>query len=123
MSQGIFLPEPPLNSGEDGKSASCPASLSPLSFMYGFLILFNWNEDIKTPFKIFPRRAFQKEISDNCVVKKLTNLYRIKPLKALKSLPGQKMSVFAKIESSEYIYHFSEQLNFRRQILMPDTIS
>lgn len=89
----IYLPEPPINV-PDGK---CPPSIT-----YGFLILFNWNENIKNPFKIFPHRAFNNEIGENCVTKKLTNMYRIKALRPMKSLSGQKLSMFAKVEACKY---------------------
>ena len=73
---------------------------SPTTYSYGFAILFNWDEEVQRPFKIFPRKAFgNDEISERCYTKDLPNDYRIRKLKPLKPLPGQKMSFFAKVES------------------------
>ena len=92
----IYLAEIPPNQRENAQSSSCPASVP---MVYGFVILFNWNESLKKPFKMFPRQTFGNEIGDKCITSRLTNLYRIKKLKSLKSLPGQKTSLFAKVES------------------------
>ena len=93
----MFLDDPQIDNGQ--RSATCPNSLS-----YGFVILFNWNESIKTPFKMFPRKAFSiDEISNKCMNSNLKDEFRIKKLKALKPLPGQKMSLFAKVESCKLV--------------------
>lgn len=78
-----------------------PNSL-PIHFNYGFIILFNWSVEIMKPFKVFPRRSFGKdEICDYWIDNKLEDQWRIKKLKALSPLPGQKMSLFAKVEDSK----------------------
>ena len=79
---------------------SCPTETS---FTYGFAILFNWDEKVQKPFKIFPRKAFSTDdIRDRCYEKVLVDEMRIRKLKPLKPLPGQKMSLFAKVESCKY---------------------
>ena len=79
------------------RSSSCP---SGLSFQYGFVILFNWNEDVRRPFMIFPRSLFSKdEIQDKTMENRLTDQHRMKKLRPLKPLPDQKMSLFAKVEA------------------------
>lgn len=81
------------------ENLSCP--VKPLK-NYVYVILFNWKEDLKKPFKMFPRKAFtQDEIRDDIIAKQLPNLFRLKKLKPLKPLPGQRMSLFAKVEASE----------------------
>ena len=83
-------------------------------FNYGFVILFNWNEEIQRPFKLFPRKAFSpNEIRDRCYEKLLIPEQRIRKLMPLKPLPGQKLSFFAKVEACKwtaliiyYIYCF-----------------
>lgn len=72
----------------------------PSPTTYGHVILFNWDEGVQRPFKMFPRKAFgSEEITDRCYNKDLSNDYRIRKLKPLKPLPGQKMSLFAKVEA------------------------
>ena len=78
---------------------SCPVMHSTL---FGFIILFNWNEGIQRPFQIYQRGFFSKEdIKYYCTEKNLSNSTRIKKLKPLKPLPGQKMSLFGKVEASK----------------------
>ena len=71
-------------------------------YSYGFVILFNWDENAQKPFKIFPRKAFSTDdIRDHCYDKVLPDEMRIRKLKPLKSLPGHKMSLFAKVDACE----------------------
>lgn len=80
---------------------SCPVALN---FVYGFLILFNWDESVKNPFKLYLRSAFSKdEIKEKCIQTKLKDEHRIKKLRALGPLPGQKISLFAKVDTSRFI--------------------
>lgn len=113
----IYMSEPPptslLEEVDERGNNSCPPTVN---FVYGYLILFNWNEGVKKPFKLFPRKAFQGEIGDNCVTQKVSDPYRIKKLKALKSLPGQKMSMFAKVESCEYFIKYCVKHRFQFSI-------
>lgn len=83
---------------QDGNNfSSCPASLT---FSYGYVILFNWDEREEMPFKMFARDFFTKEdIQDSCMKVKLANKYRIKSLKSLSPFPDERMSLFAKVES------------------------
>lgn len=83
--------------GYGGASSSCPLASSPT---FGFIILFNWNEGIQRPFKLFPRRTFKDEIRSDCIDKDLKNEHRIKKLRPLSPLPGQKLSLFGKVEDS-----------------------
>lgn len=95
----MFNSEPmhPRNRTEaSSQSASCPSNSV---FIYGFVILFNWDEGIQRPFKLFPRKAFKNDdIKDRCYDQHLVDKFRIKKLKPLKPLPGQRMSLFAKVE-------------------------
>lgn len=84
-------------SGSSGSSGSSVSSGS--SAQYGFIILFNWDEEIEKPFALFSRNAFSKhEITDRCYSSKLSDEYRIKRLKSLKEFPGNNMSLFSKVE-------------------------
>lgn len=73
-------------------------------FSCGYLILFNWDENITKPFNIYPRKNFAQEIKDRSIERHLPDDLRVKKLKHLKSLPGQQMSLFAKVEASELLY-------------------
>lgn len=97
-----------MNSGEQSSLAQDTSSSSSNSvFQYGFIILFNWNEDLKKPFKIFPRKAFStNDIRDHCYEKNVKNENRIRKLMALKPLPGQKMSLFAKVEQRKFFLFY-----------------
>lgn len=82
--------------GTKNLTSSCPLNSE---FIYGFAILFNWDERIQRPFKLFPRKTFKPdEIKDRCYEHHLLDTFRIKKLKPLKALPGQKISFFAKVE-------------------------
>lgn len=81
------------------ESNSCPTNKE---FTFGFLILFNWDEKIQRPFKLFPRKTFDKgDISDRCYDKHIGDVCRIKKLKSLKALPNEKLSLFAKVEGGK----------------------
>lgn len=100
----MFSSQPDLGEKEEEeiirRSASCPGKM-PVS--YGFLILFNWDEGVKKPFKIFPRKTFSpQDIRDHTIESNLRDEFRIRALKPLKALPGIKMSFFAKVEACEY---------------------
>ena len=85
----MFISEP-LHPGEGG-------------ICYGFVILFNWDEKVQKPFRIFPRKNFStNDIRDRCYEKVLVDEMRIRKLKPLHSLPGEKWSLFAKVESCMY---------------------
>ena len=94
-----------MDSGLNPDEASSSAIVPIVS--WGFVILFNWDESVQKPLKIFPRKAFP-EITDFCLDKDLSEKFRIKKLCPLKPLPGQKMSLFCKVESSTYydIYYY-----------------
>lgn len=73
------------------------------SFHYGFLILFNWDEGVKKPFKLFGRDEFGRdEISDETYIRNLKDGYRVKRLRCLKAHKGH-LSIFAKVEHCKYI--------------------
>lgn len=92
-------PQGGVNQENGGKTAnSCPANI----YIYGYIILFNWGEGLKKPFKIFPRKAFAKEIKDRVIEKELPDKFRVKKLKPFTSLPGQILSLFAKVEACKY---------------------
>lgn len=99
----LFNSEPSLKGkdNEDHGGASCPIQASVI---FGFVILFNWDESKQKPFKLFPRKAFP-EIREVYLQRDLPDEYRIKKLRPLKPLPGQIMSLFAKVESG-MIKHF-----------------
>ena len=88
---------------EETSHKSTSSLVSKSIFHYGFIILFNWNEGVKKPFKIFPRNAFSTDdIRTYCYEKHLKNENRIRKLTTLKALPGHKMSLFCKVEQCEF---------------------
>lgn len=82
------------------QTASCPM---PVRFQYGFIILFNWDVQIRKPFAVFQLNDFStSEISNYWIDNKLEEKWRIKTLKPLQSLPDKKLSLFAKVEKCEF---------------------
>ena len=95
---GMFQSEPlcPEDKVPENQNASCPMNES---FIFGYIILFNWDEEIQKPFRIFSRKTFSTdEIRDRCYTKHLTEEFRVRKIKPLKALCGQKLSIFAKVE-------------------------
>ena len=74
-------------------------SSGPIEFTYGFIILYNWNERVKKPFKVFSINLFNNEIQEQCISHTLKGQFRMKVLKPLKALPDQQVSLFAKVEA------------------------
>ena len=92
----MFNSQPLLGKNYEDPSSSCPAVLK---FFYGYVILFNWDESKLSPFKMYARKEFTKEeIPNQWLETKLIDKWRLKKLKPLSPLPGQKMSIFAKVE-------------------------
>lgn len=96
----MFSSQPLAHEGKKTIENSCPAQV----FSFGYVVLFNWDETAKKPFKIFPHKAFAKEIGTRCIEKEIPDQMRMKQLKPLKALPGLKMSLFAKIESCKLYF-------------------
>ena len=98
----IFYSEPPEMHEEEEtprSSLSCPAV-----FSYAFVILFNWDESEKHPFKVFNRNSFSKEqIDEKSMKKKVNNMYRKKKLISMKP---QKVSLFGKMEDRKFFCFF-----------------
>lgn len=80
------------------------SALEKISINYGFAILFNWDEKVQKPFKIYPRNSFSTDdIRDRCYDKVLVDEMRIRKLKPIKSLPSQKLSLFGKVEACKLL--------------------
>lgn len=76
----------------------CP---SGTVFEYSFVILYKWCVKTKRPFKVFSRTSFKKsEIREFWLKHQLEDKFRLRKLKPISSLPGQKCSIFAKMEKS-----------------------
>ena len=100
MDRDQYQSEPLIPDGNNNvESSSCPIKTS---VSFGFLILFNWCEGLKKPFKMFPRKALH-EIKDCYVEGSIPDNFRLKKMRPLKPLPGQRMSLFAKVEASKYL--------------------
>ena len=106
--QDMFLSQPELQQTQgspmvkERMTSSCPVELSNV---YSFIILFNWSENVKNPFKNFSRSSFSNdEIKDYCLKTKLKDAFRVKKLKPMKSLPGKRTSLFAKVEASKVFF-------------------
>ena len=78
----------------EARSSSCPAKVC----VYAYVILFNWKENIQKPFKMYTRKSL-KEILEYTINNHLKDDFRIKCLKPLMSLPGEKLSLFARVEA------------------------
>lgn len=102
----MFHSEPlqPEDDTNGNMNASCPLNET---FTFNYIIFFNWNEEFQRPFKIFSRKQFgSDEIKDRCYEKYLSDEFRVWKIKPLKSLPGQKLSLFAKVEGCKYEYKY-----------------
>lgn len=68
--------------------------------VYSWLVLFSWTAGLKEPFQLFPMSQFvDTEIRPAWITSQLVAKSRIRKLKPLTSLPGQTMSLFAKMET------------------------
>lgn len=85
----------------------CPSSPSSYSldsgkkteYLYEFVILFNWDVDLREPFSYHKISLFtDKDIKPQWISKNLRLESRVSKLKNLSPFPGQTMSLFAKIE-------------------------
>lgn len=75
-----------------------PAS-TPLNYIYEYIILFNWNVDLQSPFSHYELTMFKdSDIKPDWIKKSLGVTSRISKLKNLSPFPGQVFSLFAKIE-------------------------
>ena len=91
----------------DYKSSVNPTASCPLNnqYVYGYAILFDWNENLQRPFKMYSRQTFpNQDISDRCYTKHLSDDLRVRKLRPMKMLPGARMSLFAKVEASMYYF-------------------
>lgn len=93
----MFNSQPTIGRTPPEQGASCP----PVpKFFYGFVILFNWDENKEKHFDSYPRSCFStQEIPNYWMENKLIDSWRIRKLKPLSALQGQKMSIFGKMES------------------------
>lgn len=73
---------------------------------WGYIIIFNWDEGAVNPFKIYPCKAFENDIKDKFIDKHLADQFRVRKLKPMKSLPGETVSLFGKMEASEFFLNF-----------------
>lgn len=66
---------------------------------YSHLIFFNWSSGLTKHFKTFPISEFSEdEIRPGWINYQMRFESRCRPLKPLRKLPGQTVSLFAKIE-------------------------
>lgn len=72
-------------------------SLPTSSFIYRWVIIFNWNGE--NPFKVYEREMF-KEIKDKWIQGLLKGNSRAKKL-MVSALPAQTISLFAKVDQSK----------------------
>lgn len=65
----------------------------------GWVILFNWSHKVEKPFEAYLTKQFAvSEIRNNWIEKVLTSKWRKRRLLPISSLPGQDLSLFAKVE-------------------------
>ena len=70
---------------------------------YGNVILFDWDPAAEKPFQMYSRTEFANhEIRDYWMENKLLDKWRIKKLLPLSALPGLKLSLFARVDSSKF---------------------
>ena len=85
-----------------GKSNSKKISSSSQKkheYLYEFIVLFNWDVDLRSPFSCHELKNFtDSDIKPEWVSKSLGVNSRTAKLRNLSLFPGQVMSLFAKIE-------------------------
>ena len=70
-------------------------------------ILFSWRPGLKNPFSIFPKENFgPTEIREEWYKFQLKPESRLRILKALASFPGEKWSMFAKVEKGRIFFYY-----------------
>ena len=81
--------------GSNTKNPSCRE--------YNGIVLFNYSEGLKYPFKFFKKEWFDSsEIREAYYLFQLVPQSRLKILKKLKKIPNQTLSIFAKVERGEF---------------------
>ena len=71
-------------------------------YLYEYIILFNWNVDLKAPFSYHKISEFnENDIKPEWISKNLGVNSRVCKLRNLGPFPGQVMSLFGKIELGE----------------------
>lgn len=67
--------------------------------VFDHIILFNWEKDLENPFKIYSVNDFQsKEIPQEWLLHQVRDSSRCRKLKPLPTLPGEILTLFAKVE-------------------------
>lgn len=84
-------------------SATYDPAAEPYYYLYEFVILFNWNVDLQSPFCDFELNMFKdSDIKPEWISKNLGVNSRISKLRNLSPFPGQVFSLFSKIELGEF---------------------
>lgn len=92
----MFLDSSPENSPKVDNSL--PA---PLAYIYLWVILFDWDEDVEQPFDVYQIATFSNsDLRDEWISGELDENSRLKKLK-FASIRGKTMSLFAKVEKCE----------------------
>lgn len=99
---------------EDGKariSSSLGAVLKARKYNYDGIVLFNWDVDLDCPFSDFSLSMFtDTDLKSDWITKNLGNESRILQMSNLSPFPGQKFSLFGKIEFGKCYITFKNNL-------------
>ena len=73
-------------------------------YIYLWVILFDWDENVEEPFSLFQIAMFSKtELKPKWISGELNQASRQKKMK-FSAVPGKTVSVFAKVEKCKYLY-------------------
>lgn len=92
-----------LDSDDEAKKQSrirmCSTLPDKLESKYNYIILFDWNVDLKNPFASYKLAMFtEKDIKPNWIKSKLGTKSRVSQLRNLSPFPGGIYSLFSKFE-------------------------
>lgn len=80
-------------------------TLRPTKHIYDQVILFHWNSTNNEPFRIYEKDHFSPlEIRDVWLIYQMKPDSRWRPLKKVAKLPGEKVSLFAKVEKGMFFF-------------------
>ena len=116
---GVFNSEPLFE--DDRESSQEQSSSCPISPVFGFIILFNWKDGNSKPFRMYPRTVLP-EIGDYFIDRNLPGSFRLRRLRPLKHLPGETLSLFAKVDQSKHFFIIIITISKKKCIYTTETL-
>lgn len=87
-----------------------------LAYIYLWVILFDWNEDVEHPFNLYQVALFSTdELKQAWIDGDLDQNSRLKKL-SFTAIRGKKFSLFAKVEKCEFLFIFLLKKKLKKKI-------